>query len=120
MRGLTIIVAGADGDRLHAALSLAAAHVALGGRGRLFLQAEAVTLLCPPIIAAGDAARQAAGLATLDQMLLEALDLGVELVVCQSGLAMSGLVASELDPRIAAEGMIGLLTDLGDDRLVIA
>ena len=45
MRGLTILVAAADPERFHAALSLAAAQAALGGRARLHLQGEAVALL---------------------------------------------------------------------------
>lgn len=104
MTGLAIIVAGADGARFRTALTLAAAHAALGGRTRLLLDGDAVRLGVPP----GDA------------LLESCFDLGVAITLCQSGLAAAGLDAASLDRRFGYGGMVGLLADLGDDRLVIA
>ena len=54
VRGLTIIVAGRDPDRLRSALGMAATQAALGGKARLFLDGGAVALLAAPLAASGD------------------------------------------------------------------
>lgn len=115
VRGLTILVATADEARLRAALGLAAAQAALGGRGRLFLDAAAV-----PALAAtpDDAPYRAAGLPGRAELMTLALDLGVEITVCQSGLALATVSLAALDPRIGAGGLAGLLASLGEDRFV--
>ena len=59
MRPLILIVGTADGERLRAALTLAAAQAALGGAVTLFLQLDAVSLLRPPIGAPEDARHRA-------------------------------------------------------------
>jgi hypothetical protein len=104
MTGLAIIVAGVDVARFRTALTLAAAHAALGGRTRLLLDGEAVRLAVLP----------------QDELIESCFDLGATITLCQSGLAAAGLEAAALDPRFDYGGMVGLLADLGDDRLVIA
>ncbi|WP_326524802.1 DsrE family protein [Sphingomonas sp.] len=97
MRGLTIIVAGDDPARFDAALTLANAQAALGGRVRLYLHDRAVTLaLAGPL---AEAARE----------------LGVQVIACQTALDTHG---AALPPGAEGGGMIGLLADLGEDRLV--
>lgn len=118
MRGLTVLVATGDAERFHAALSFAAAGAATGMAVRLHLHEGAVALLRPPIAAPADPARGAAGLPKLAQLLDEALDLGVAITACQSGLALAGLSLGELDHRIEAQGPVGLWSTLGDDRLL--
>lgn len=118
MRGLTLIVAGADARRLHAALSMAAASAAGGAATRVHLHGDAVVLLAPPLRAPDDDRHRMAGLPTLAQLLDEALGLGVHLICCQSGLAMTGIAADAIDPRIEIGGLVGLLASLGDDRLL--
>jgi predicted peroxiredoxin len=118
MRGLTILVAAADAERLHAALTYAAAGAASGSAVRVHLHEGAVGLLRPPLAAAADPARAAAGLPTLPQILAEALDQGVAITACQSGLALAGLSLTQLDPRLEAQGAVGMLAALGDDRLI--
>ena len=118
MRGLTILVATADAERLHAGLTFAAAGAATGAPVRLHLHEGAVGLLQPPLITPADATRTKAGLPTLEQILEEALSLGVAITVCQSGLALSGIELDRLDPRIEAQGPVGMLAALGDDRLM--
>ncbi len=104
MRGLTILVATADPARYCAALELAAAQAALGGRARVHLHGEAVTMLFTD---------ESAGLAELR---VEAAALGVEMSACQTGLAATP--GRSLPDNVAAGGPIGLLTELGEDRFV--
>ncbi|MET0245695.1 MAG: peroxiredoxin [Sphingomonas sp.] len=100
LRGLTIIVATGDGERFRAALTLAAAHAALGGRTRVYLHEGAV-----PLIATGDA------------LLTTAMEIGATLIVCQTGMAASGLDARDLPSGVETGGLVALLADLGEDRL---
>ncbi len=118
LRGLTILIAEAASERFRTALTLAAAQAALGGAAHVFCQNEAVALLRPPIAGMADAAHQAAGLPTLAALLDEALALGVTVTACQSGLALTGIAANILDPRIGFGGPVAMLQALGDDRLV--
>ncbi|WP_223799669.1 peroxiredoxin [Sphingomonas nostoxanthinifaciens] len=106
MRGLTIIVAGDDPQRFGTALAMAAAHAALGGSTNLFADGAAVVLL--------------AGLTEDRRALIDtALELGVRILACQTGLADTGLAFAALDPRIEAGGLVGVLAAIGDDRLVV-
>lgn len=116
MRGLTIVVATTDSERFRTALAMALAQMALGGSVRLFLQERAVALLQGD----DDAERYAAaGLAGRAAMLADALDAGVEVIGCQSGLHLTGAKAGDFDPRISWAGMVGLLHTLADtDRLI--
>lgn len=98
MRGLTIVVATADPDRFAAALTLASAAAALGARTRLYCHDAAVGLLGEPV-----------------PLLATAREIGVTLVACQSGLADAGFA---LPDGVEAGGMVGLLAELADDRLV--
>ncbi len=102
MRGLTILVAGADGVRFRAALELAAAQAALGGRARIHLLQQAVGLLA----AGGE----------LQLLRAEAIALGVEISACQTGLSANP--DCPLPDGVEADGMIGLLSRLDDDRLL--
>jgi predicted peroxiredoxin len=120
MRGLTIVVAEASGPRFRTTLTMAAAQAALGGRARLFLDGGAVALLRPPVADPADDLHTAAGMPALAELLAEALAIGVEIIACQSGLALTGTDAATLEPRIGYGGMVGMLQALGEDRLVIA
>jgi predicted peroxiredoxin len=115
VRGLTILVASADAERLHAGLTYAAAGAATGRNVHVHLHEGAVGLLRPPLAAPADAARAKAGLPTLRQILDEALEMGVAMTVCQSGLALAGLDLDQLDARIEAQGPVGMLAG-ADDR----
>ncbi|MDB5736789.1 MAG: hypothetical protein JWO65_457 [Sphingomonas bacterium] len=116
MRGLTLIVTKPASFR--AALELAAANAALGGRARVFLQGEAVGALAP-LIDQHDARYAACGMPTLAELFAAALDLTVEIIACQSGLALMGLTAATLDPRVTFGGPVSVLQTLGDDRLAV-
>lgn len=118
MRGLTIIVAGVDPERLRTALTLLASQAALGGRSRLFVDGAGVGLFRPPITVSGDDGYAAAGLPRLRELLDTALELGARVILCQSGLALAALEAASIDPRLEFGGMAGIIATLGDDRLV--
>ena len=97
MRGLTVVVAGADAARFEAALTLANAQAALGGRARIYLHDAAVTMpLTGPMVTA-------------------ARELGVTFIACQTALATHGVTPADC---VEGGGMVGILADLGDDRLV--
>ena len=117
MRGLTIIFTGSDSERFHSALSIAAAHAATGSDTRIFFEGRAVTLLADASPAPGDADRHANGLPTLSEIRRESTHLGVRLIACQGGMALAGLEIDQLGPGVEAGGLVGLMTDLGDDRL---
>ncbi|SKB64313.1 DsrE family protein [Sphingopyxis flava] len=119
MPRLNLIVASADGSRLYAALETAMAAAALGQPVRLFMQGEAVALLCAPVEFAGDAARVAAGQPDLAQMIAEAAAMDVAMIACQSGMTLAGLTAGDLGSHIRAGGLVGFLAGVGpDDRLI--
>jgi predicted peroxiredoxin len=120
LRGLTIVVAEASPGRFRTALTMAAAQAALGGSARLFLDGAAVALLKPPLGDDDEATYRQAGLPTLSELLDEAFGLGATVMACQSGLLLADVEAAALDPRIGYGGMVGLLQQLGDDRLVVS
>ncbi|WP_150291624.1 DsrE family protein [Sphingobium estronivorans] len=121
MRALRIVVATADAERLRGVLAMAAAQAALGGAAAVFLQLDAAGLLRAPMGAPCDDAHRAAGLPSLAMLIEEALGLGVELTVCQSGMALCGLAAEDLPLGVETGGPIGFLQATGDQaRLIFA
>lgn len=118
---LALILAGTDPARLRAALVLARCEIALGGSARLFLQGEAVMMLRPPITASQDEAWRAVGEPPLAVLITEALEDGVLLSACQSGLAMAGMTATDLPPGVLLSGPITFLAAVGTEtRLLMA
>lgn len=117
---LLMVALTEDAERLRGALILAAAEAALGGAVRFFLQLDSVALLRPPIKAPRDGEHEAQGLPTLAALLGDALDLGVRMTVCQSGLALAGLTSYALDARIGVGGPVGTLAETVEgERLVL-
>lgn len=116
MSGLNFVILSDDAERLRGALTLALAHAALGRKAQLFLQLDAVRLLAPPICAPRDADHAAHGLPTLATLIAEALDAGVAIIACQSGLALAGLDAAMLDPPIGVGGPVSFLQSLGPEE----
>lgn len=120
MRELRIVVTTADAERFRGALTVAAAQAALGGGATVFLQLDAVRLLAAPITAPQDEAHRAAGLPVLAALLEDALGLGVAMVVCQSGLALSSMTARDLPAGVEPGGPLGFLQATDDQaRLLI-
>lgn len=116
VRSLTVVVTRASG--LRAALELAAANAALDGPARVFCQGEAVAALAAPLRDARDPDHRDAGLPTLATLFEEALALGVEVIACQGGMALTGMTAERLDGRISGGGLVGMMQTVGEARLV--
>jgi predicted peroxiredoxin len=110
---LALIVVSPDPARLRAALVLARAELALGNEAQVFLQGAAAPLLRPPVTAPQDEAWRAVGEPTLAELLNEALDDGVAVSLCQSGLALARMSADALDGRIALTGPVAFLAAAG-------
>lgn len=119
MRGLTILVPSPDRTRFRAALALACAQAALGGRVRLFCQEEAVELLLDRPDP-NSAALAASGLPGIPHLLETARETQVALIACQTGLAALKQQVSDLAKGVEMGGLVGLLATLGDDQLVVA
>lgn len=123
MRGvprLILIVAGADGSRLYAAFEAATAWAALGRPARIFAQGAAAALLRAPMRFDGDTARRAVGQPDLAGIASEAAAMGVELIACQTGLALAGLAASDMVEQAKTGGLVSLLADVSPaDRVVV-
>jgi len=120
MQSLNIIVAVAEGRRFYAALEAGMAAAALGRPVRIFLQGEAAALLRNPVSFDGDDARRAVGQPDLAWLVGEAIAMEVGLFVCQSGMALVGIAATELVPQVRAAGLVSFLAEVGaDDRLIV-
>lgn len=120
MRPLKIILLTPDRERFRGALTLAAAQAALGAAVVIFCQLEAAILLRPPFTAPGDAAHQAKGLPTLDDLMSDAAGLGVRFIACQSGMELCGMEFGDLAPHSSTGGPVSFLQSVGDvDRLVV-
>lgn len=119
MSGLKIIVLTDDAERFRGGLMLAITHNAMGGNAAVFLQLDAVKLVAPGVSGPHDAAHQAAGLPDLASLITEALDADVQILICQTGLALCGLDARMLDPRMQTSGPVAFLHELAaTDRLL--
>ncbi|MBK5264582.1 MAG: DsrE/DsrF/DrsH-like family protein [Alphaproteobacteria bacterium] len=120
MRTLKIVILTPDPERFRGALTLAAAQAALGAHVTIFCQLEAAALLRRPFTAPNDAAHQAAGLPTLDDLMSDAAGLGVRFIACQSGMELCGINANDLSLHTSTGGPVSFLQSVGDgDRLVM-
>jgi predicted peroxiredoxin len=105
---LSIVVSGPDPHRIRSAVGLAAAHLAAGGAARLFFDAPAVSLL--PGLDGTE----------IGAMLDMALELGVSVTVCQTGMAEDKVEPASLDSRFDYGGLIGFVASADVTRLVLA
>lgn len=120
MPGLNIIVAMAEGRRFCAALEASMAASALGHSVSIFLQGDAVAMLRAPAGFAGDGARRAAGLPDLAELLTEAAAMDVDLVACQSGMALVALSAEQMVAGVKAGGLVSFMAAMApEDRLLV-
>ena len=102
MTALAIIVTAPD--RAAPALRVAAAAAAFGRPVAMLFEGPAATALAAPP----------------GPELAAALDLGVAVTACQTGLADAGLAAEALAPHIATGGLVGFLADHGTAQLLLA
>ena len=97
------VVVSDGGPRLATALSLAAAAAALGRDVAILFDGASVATLGTP-----------------DPLLAAAIDLGVAVVACQTGLADAGMTAADLPPGVVTGGMVGFLAQAADAQLLLA
>lgn len=126
LAGLSLIVLSDDYERVHYALSMAAAALAIDRPVILFFTNRALHALARDDAAgpgwhrlqqdaAGrsaaqqDAERRARGVAGFAELLDACIELGARIVACEMGLRVAGLSAAELRPDAAAE-VAGLVT----------
>ena len=102
MQPFAIIVSEA-GPRLTTALTLAAAAAALGRDVAILFDGPSVGALTMP-----------------DPLLAAALDLGVRITACQTGLADAGIAAAGLPAGVMTGGMIAFLAAAADAQLLLA
>lgn len=119
--GLNILLLSEDAERFRGALMVAMTHRSLGdGPARLFLQLDAVRLIAPPVIGPHDANHQLHGLPSLGALIEEALDDGVGIIICQSGLILAGLSPTMIDERIETGGLTSFLASVSPtDRVMM-
>lgn len=106
---IDILLASTEAGKFIAALEFAMAHMALGHQARMFLQGEAAALLKLPLSAPNDTARTAAGFPDLAGIVAEAVDMGLSLIVCQSGLLMAGLTPDHIWQGAEIGGLISFI-----------
>jgi peroxiredoxin family protein len=135
---LAIIVFSGDVERVHYALALASAAVAVNMPATLFFTMGGIRALLAEsddgtpgwhALAAGEsgldpAARDAMlakrGAATFAQLLSACVELGVKFMVCEMGLRAVGIDARELrrDLEIAQGGIVTLLREAEDGKVI--
>lgn len=119
MTGLSIILTTADPARFRAGLTLALTQSALGGRVRVYAHETAVSMLARDVRPDDDSDALAAnGLPDRLDLIAIALEADVKVIACQTGMAIAGLGIDDLADGVEAGGLMGVMTTLGDDRLV--
>ncbi len=121
---LSVIVFSGDFERVHYALTMAAAAVASNTRATLFFTMGAARALTIPTAdgrpgwhslagAHADADYQAKGIAGFEELLAACLALGVTIMVCETGLRALGMDAASLRPDlpILPGGLVTFLAD---------
>ncbi len=103
MSGVRLAIVVGEGANPATALRLAAAAAALGRDVAMLFDGASVRGLVAP-----------------DALLATALDLGVRVVACQTGLADAGLSAAALPPGVVTGGMVSFVAAAGDGQIVLA
>lgn len=128
---LSLVVLSGQYERVHYALAMAAAALAINRPVTLFFTNRALLALRRSQgetpgwhglaedeegrpAALQDAIRRQAGVAGLDELLEACVELGVRLIACETGLRTIGLQASDLrdDFKIEVAGLVTLYVDL--------
>ena len=135
---LSVVVFCGEFEKVHYALAMASAAVAVNRPATLFFTMDAIhglrkagadgkpgwsVLKCGDGTAAGERDREYArrGVATFEELLSACAELGVTFMVCEMGLRATGLSASELrdDIDIAEGGTVTFLNDASADGSVV-
>ncbi len=121
MTTLGIILISPGHERAHYALVLATGAAALGRPVILFATNAGIRLLLDgrPLEAdAREAAVTATGVAGIHDLLEAALEMGVEMRVCEAGRLTEGLAQAPLLAGTVIGGVVGLLADTAGGQLL--
>lgn len=135
---LSLVVFSGDYDRLHYALAMASAAIAVNKPVTLFFTMEGLrglaragadgapgwhALRCADGTPAAerDADYAKRGVATFEEMLTACVQLGVDFMVCEMGLRAAGLVRGDLreDVPLGEGGIVSFLADASADGAMI-
>lgn len=110
---LGILLISATHERAHYAFVLAAGGAALGRKVVVFATNEGCRALCTDWSGLQDAGRDAGvrahGAAGIGELRESAVELGVRLIACESGLRSAAIDASRLLPQVEVAGVASFL-----------
>ncbi len=116
-----LLIAGTH-ERAHYAFVMAAGAAAIGREVVLFATNDGCRALLTDWRSLADperdAAVRAAGVAGLDELRAAAIELGVRLIACDSGLRMAGLDGAALVEGASVAGVPAFLSALGGGAIV--
>lgn len=119
---LGILLLAGGHERAHYAFVLATGAAAVGRQVTLFATNEGCRALLRDWSSVPDAARdgrvRATGVAGLDELRAAAIELGVRLLACDSGLAMAGLDPAGLLEEAEVAGVPSFLLAVGAGAIV--
>ena len=119
---LGILLISGGHERAHYAFVMAAGAAATGRRVTLFATNEGCRALARDWSAVEGAERddwvQAQGVAGLEELRAAAVELGVRLLACDSGLAMASLAQAALLPEVAVAGVPAFLAAVEGGAIV--
>lgn len=121
---LAIIVVNAEYERLHAAFMMAAATVAIGTRVVLFGMGSGVVAFCHDwhgvaSFSIDETRRKKMGIAGLEELRSVVVEMGGELIVCESGLKVMGLERESLLKGVSCLGLVSFLEYVGACRQLV-
>ncbi len=119
---LGLLLLSGSHDRVHYAFVLASGAAAIGRQVVLFASNRGCLGLRTGWSDLDDAGRdariRAAGVAGLDTLRDAAMELGVRLIACESGLRAEGIDAASLLPGVEVAGVVTFLSAVGGGQIV--
>jgi predicted peroxiredoxin len=119
LQPLTLILAEPRDERVWTAFSLAASAAAQGRKVTLFLSGHAAVIGLKDYHAPGDGKRSAYCVATVAELFESCIELGVRIIVCQTGLHLIEHSADELHIAVEAGGMMSALAAYSDAQIIV-
>ncbi|MBR2123641.1 MAG: DsrE family protein [Acetobacter sp.] len=121
---LAIIVVNAEYERLHAAFMIAATTMAIGIRVVMFGMGAGVAAFCSDwqgvtSFSMEEVRRQKAGVAGLEELRTAVIEMGGELMVCESGVKVMGLESDALLKEVRCLGLVCFLEYGGTCRQLV-
>jgi peroxiredoxin family protein len=122
---LTFIIQSTAIERVHYAMMMAASNAALGGAVTLFFAIGTANILMPSGPGLLDNTRfagqlEAAGIASIDDLLEALAELDCRITVCDAALAFAAIGSGDLRSDIAIEvtGLTDILANLAGGQII--